>query len=86
MREHELPTWNEIIANAGASLHAARVSASEAANWMRSDWRPVDTSLSDEAAAARTELFTIVGKIKQLVDQGKDALAQAQNGTGTDRS
>lgn len=82
MKAHELPTWNEILGQARDSLDIARNAASDAASWMRSDWRPVGSSLTDEAADARTELFEIVGQIKALVDQGKDALERAQNGTG----
>jgi hypothetical protein len=85
MREHELPTWNDIVDKAADSLHTARNAASEAADWMRSDWRPVGTALSDQAADARTEVFDIVRKIKDLVDQSAAVLERAYDGTGKGR-
>lgn len=85
MKAHELPTWNEIVGNTRESLNNTRNAASEARDWIMSDWRPVDTSLTDEAAEARTTVLKLVGQIKGLVDQAKDALARAEDGTGRPR-
>ena len=70
----ELPTWAEIESHALRHLHAARTEMSEVRDWLRSDWRPAGTPLSDADAAARTEVLRIAGEVKNLIDQAKNAL------------
>ena len=72
-----------MVLNTQESLDAVHHAASDARDWIMSDWRPIGSSLTDHAADARTEVLRIVGQIKALADQGKDALRRAQNGTGT---
>ncbi|TCO61082.1 hypothetical protein [Actinocrispum wychmicini] len=81
MNAHELPTWNVMVLNTRESLDTARNAATDARDWIMSDWQPVGSTLTNEAAEARTEILKIVHEIKALVDQGKDALRRAQNGT-----
>lgn len=85
MQAHQLPTWNEIVGNTRESLNKSRNAASEARDWIMSDWRPVGSSLTDDAAEARTTVLKLAGQIKNLVDQAKDALARAEDGTGRPR-
>lgn len=51
-----------------------RVAARGAADWLRSDWAPAGTSLSDDAAKARMNVLRRVAEIKQLVDECKNDL------------
>ena len=83
MREHELPTWNDIVSGALGELDRSRDGLSEAASWLRSDWRPAGTALSAEAGEARAEARRLIGQAKALIDQAKGALYEARNGTGT---
>ncbi|MQA17359.1 MAG: hypothetical protein GEV09_25545 [Pseudonocardiaceae bacterium] len=77
MEEHELPTQREMFLNTLAELDEARNHTSEAANWVRSDWRPLGTTLTDQGANARDTVLDNVGKIKNLIDQTKNALHDA---------
>lgn len=72
--ESELPTWGEIEGRALRHLHAARNEMSEVRNWLRSDWRPLGSPLSDADAKARAEVLRIAAEVKRLIDQAKDAL------------
>jgi hypothetical protein len=45
MEEHELPTWNGIVDSALGELNNARTGLSDAADWLRSDWRPLGGAL-----------------------------------------
>jgi hypothetical protein len=74
MQEHELPTYAEIEKRALAHLDAARNEMSEVRDWLRSDWRPLGTPRPDGAADASAEVLNIVGKVKTLIDQAKNAL------------
>jgi hypothetical protein len=70
----KLPTWGEIEAHAVGHLDAARNQMSEVRDWLNSDWHPLGTPLPDADAAARREVLRIVGDVKNLIDQAKDAL------------
>lgn len=72
--DRELPTWDEIEAHALRHLGAARNEMSEVRDWLNSDWRPLGSPLTDTDAAARREVLRIVGEVKNLIDQAKDAL------------
>lgn len=69
-----LPTWREIERHALAHLGAARNEMSEVRDWLRSDWSPLGSPLSDADADARDKVLRIVGQVKDLIDQAKDAL------------
>lgn len=53
----ELPTRTDLFVNALAALDSARSALSDARDWLRSDWEPVDTALPHEAARARAEML-----------------------------
>lgn len=80
MQEHELPTWNEIVANALDELDTARHGLSESASWLRSDWRPLGTELPDGAGDARSRAMDLMGQAKALIDQAKGELYDARRG------
>jgi hypothetical protein len=72
--ESQLPTWGEIENHALRHLDAARSEMSEVRDWLRSDWRPLGSPLTDSAADARSEVLRIAGEVKNLIDQAKGIL------------
>ena len=78
MREHELPTWNEIVDNAIASLDKARGGLSETRDWLGSDWRPLGSPLPDGAGQARVEVGRLLAAAKALIDEAKGHLYEAR--------
>lgn len=52
MQEHDLPTWNDIVDRTLTELNRSRDGLSEAAAWLRSDWRPLGTALPPGAGDA----------------------------------
>jgi hypothetical protein len=81
VREHELPTWNDIVAAALAELDTSRNGLSEAASWLRSDWRPLGTALPDDAGEARHRVLELIGQAKAAIDEAKGALYDARRGS-----
>jgi hypothetical protein len=74
MQEHELPTWQGMFKSALQALDTSRSALSDAADWLRSDWRPLGTPLPDEAGTARQDVMDQIGRLKGEIDQAKDAL------------
>ena len=72
--DRELPTWSQIEAHALSHLNAARNQMSEVRDWLNSDWHPLGAPLPDADARARSEVLRIVGEVKRLIDEAKDAL------------
>lgn len=73
-RENELPTWSEIESHALTHLDAARNEMSEVRDWLRSDWRPLGSPLTEAAARRRTEVLRIAAQVKNMIDQAKGVL------------
>lgn len=78
MQEHELPTWTEIVDKTLASLDVSRAGLSEARDWLASDWRPLDSAISEEAADARVQLHKLISQAKSLIDEAKEQAHRAQ--------
>jgi hypothetical protein len=77
MREHELPTWQGMFESALGALDTSRSALSDAADWLRSDWRPLGSPLPDEAGAARRDVMERISRLKGEIDQAKNALWNA---------
>lgn len=77
MKEHELPTWDDIVDRALNSLNSSRNALSEARDWLRSDWRPLGSPSPDAAADARSDVLELVGEAKALIDRAKETLYRA---------
>jgi hypothetical protein len=75
----ELPTWTEIVDHALEELNTSRNGLSEAAAWLRSDWRPLGTDLPPGAGDKRHEATELIGKAKEILDQAKGALHTARS-------
>jgi hypothetical protein len=80
MEEHELPTWNDIVASALGELDTASTGLSDAADWLRSDWRPLGSELPDGAGDARVRTMDLIGQAQKLIDQAKGELYGARRG------
>lgn len=76
VQTRELPTWAEIEKYALSHLNSARNEMSEARDWLKSDFRPVGSSLPDDTAAARSEVLRIISQVKNLIDQAKNTLGR----------
>lgn len=66
-----LPTAEEMLVAAEAKLDEASRALSDAADWLRSDWRPVGSSLTTEQARRRQRMRTAITKAKTTIEQGK---------------
>lgn len=73
----ELPTRTDLFVNALAALDSARSALSDARDWLRSNWEPVDTALPHEAARARAEMLAAIGEAKDVIDAMKRDAYQA---------
>lgn len=78
MRTQDLPTWDDIRANATAALTASHRTASDAADWLRSDRRP-NSPVPETVGDARAEVFELIGQIKELTDRAKDTLNRTRD-------
>ena len=67
-----LPTRTEMLARAEAELDRAYVALSDSADWLRSDWTPVGSSLSDGQAERRT-------RMREAITTAKAAINRARN-------
>jgi hypothetical protein len=72
--ESELPTRAEVKAHALRHLDTARNEMSGVRDWLKSDWRPLGSPLTDSDADARREVLRIVGEVKDLIDHAKGIL------------
>jgi precorrin-3B methylase len=66
------PTREEMFDNAVALLDQAYQALGDAADWLRSDWTPVGSALTEEQAARRTRTFDEIDKAKQAINRAKD--------------
>ncbi|WP_174400344.1 hypothetical protein [Mycolicibacterium sphagni] len=73
----ELPTRTELFDRCIEPLNTARAALSEVRDWLRSDWQPVDTALTPEAAEARSTILSNIATAKNLVDTMKTEVAAA---------
>lgn len=67
-----LPTREQMFANAVAELDRAYKALGDAADWLRSDWTPIGSSLTDEQADRRTRMFDEITKAKNAINRAKD--------------
>jgi len=72
-----LPTVGQLLSNVIAELDQARNALSDAASWLRSDWRPVGSALTDEQSAARAAGRAAVVEAQAIIDRAKAAMWDA---------
>jgi hypothetical protein len=80
MGEYDLPTWRHTFLRARDDLDLARRAANGSEAWLRSDWRPVGTELTDAEADALVVAVRVCGQIKALVDEARTAIGGALDG------
>ena len=73
----ELPTRTDIFVNARAALNNAYAQLSEARDWICSDWSPIGSELTTEAAKARTSTLDAIGDAKAAIETAKRDVADA---------
>ncbi len=66
-----LPSREEMFANATAELDKAYRALSDAADWLRSDWQPVGSSLTDQQAKKRDRMQREIAKAKVAINRAK---------------
>jgi hypothetical protein len=67
----QLPTPDEMLAAAERELDKAYRALGDAADWLRSDWRPVGSSLTSEQAKRRTRMQAEISTAKYAINQAK---------------
>lgn len=72
-----LPTREQMFDNAIDRLDQAYQALGDAADWLRSDWAPVGSSLTRQQADRRTRMFAEIAQAKQAINR-------ARNGAGHD--
>lgn len=68
----QLPTREKIFANALGELDKADRALGDAADWLRSDWSPVGSSLTNVQSAARASMFERIEAAKRQINWAKD--------------
>jgi hypothetical protein len=58
----QLPTIEEMFSNARSCL-------TDAALWLKSDFRPVGAELTDAQAKAKLEVFRLIDQAKRAIDK-----------------
>lgn len=66
-----LPTREEMFARAQERLTEAYQALGDAADWLRSDWRPVGASLTDEQAELRTRMHQEIAAAKAAINRAR---------------
>lgn len=77
--QHGLPTVAEVFTGAAAELGKAYTALGDAADWLRSDWRPLGSPLTGAQAAARTAVFRQVDAAKRAINTARDAIESARS-------
>ena len=67
----QLPTAAEMLQRAETEVNRAYRALSDAADWLRSDWRPLGSPLTDAQAARRRAVFTAIETAKTAINQAK---------------
>ena len=79
----ELPTRAQMFENCAASLRNAESALSDARDWLRADWTPTGTTLTDKAADARVSVLHAIGDTRNLIEGMYCELAGAVDSLST---
>jgi len=77
-----LPTREGMFRHANFELNVAYRGLGDAADWLRSDWTPVGSSLTDAQARARSEMFDAIAEAKAAINRAKNAGDRAIDSRG----
>lgn len=70
----------DMFLNALAELDTAYRALGDAQDWLRSDWRPAGTSLTDAQGDARSVMQDAIADAKTAINRAKDAADRAGRG------
>ena len=79
----ELPTRTQIFEDCAAAHRNAESALTDARDWLRSDWTPTGTALTDEAAATRVSVLNAIGQTTNLIEGMTCELAGAVDSLST---
>ncbi len=68
-----LPTREQMFANTIAELDKAYRALGDAQDWLRGDWTPAGSSLTDAQGDAREAMRDAIAKAKTEVNRAQDA-------------
>lgn len=71
MTGRRLPTVEQILANATTELDRAYQALGDAADWLRSDWHPAGSPLTDKQARQRTRTLTAIDRAKAEINRAR---------------
>lgn len=67
----KLPTAEEMLANADAKLREAYAALGDAADWLRSDWTPLNSTLTGEQARRRSAMRQAITAAQAAINGGR---------------
>jgi hypothetical protein len=68
-----LPTAEQMFAAAEKEIDVAYRALGDAADWLRSDWRPIGSPLTNEQAKRRMRMIEQIGKAKTAINIARAA-------------
>jgi hypothetical protein len=74
-----LPTRDEIFTKSLGELDTAYRALGDAGDWLRSDWTPVGSTLTDAQGNARSDMQDAIAAAKAAINKAKDAAYHAIN-------
>lgn len=66
-----LPTAEEMLRHAEDEFRRARQALTDAADWLRSDWRPLGSALTDEQAHRRIAMRKAITEAMGAINRGR---------------
>jgi hypothetical protein len=67
----DLPTAEAMLHHADFELGVAYRALTDAADWLRSDWRPVGSPLTAAQARRRTAMRQAIAEAKTAIERGR---------------
>lgn len=80
--ERELPTIAEIFTDTQAELSRAYQALGDAADWLRSDWRPLGSSLTAAQVTAKARVYEQIAAAKRAINLAHDAIESTRSVSG----
>jgi hypothetical protein len=72
-----LPARDEIFTKALSDLDTAYRVLGDASDWLRSDWQPAGSSLTDAQGDARSDMQDAIAAAKAAINKTQDAAYRA---------
>jgi hypothetical protein len=71
MKEQDLPTAEDIFIAADQELSKAYRALGDAADWLRSDWQPLGSALSNEQTRRRSAIWKAIDIAKSAINEAR---------------